>query len=869
MASTSPPTVDQQPAAVGVTLTLNAPVSGVLVPIERVPDPVFAQKMVGDGIAIDPVSQSLVAPCDGEIIQLHPANHALTLATAEGVEIMMHIGLDTINLKGQGFTPRVKQGDRVRAGDPLIDFDADHLATHAKSLLTMLIVTNGDRVSAFDRRSGSVNAGQDVVLVLTLANTTATAAADLAQAVSSEAILIPNSAGLHARPAAVLANLARQFSADVWLQKGEARANAKSVVSVMSLDVRHNDKVTVLAHGPDAQQAIAALAPQIAQGLGEEGAPAPAPASRIVAEIAMAAPAPRSDDPNLLLGVTASPGLAVGTVFQVRRQDLAVPETAADPLTEERKLDAAIDQARRELEALQVQLHGQADANKAAIFAAHQEILADPELHATVRSAILKGNSAAFAWQKAINAQADQLAGLQNQLLAARAADLRDVGERVLMNLTGSGPRRVDAPANSILIAEDLTPSDTANLDRAKVLGFATTLGSATSHVAILARALDIPAVAGVEPRALELANGTPVILDGSKGTLRLNPSADELTRLRTRQQRLAAKKKADLEQAPKPATTTDQHRIEVVGNIGDLNDAKSAVSLGGEGVGLLRTEFLFLDRSTAPTEDEQTQVYTDIAKALGPDRPLVIRTLDVGGDKPLPYLPIPHEENPFLGERGVRVGLNRPEVLRTQLRAVLRAAGAGKLHLMFPMIATLGEFRAAKAMFEEERARLGAPSIPVGIMVEIPAAAIMAEQFAREADFFSIGTNDLTQYTLAMDRGHAKLAPQVDGLNPSVLQLIANTVKGAQQHGRWVGICGGIASDAQAVPLLIGLGVTELSVSIPAIPAIKAQIRTLSLAECQNLAQRALAMDTAAEVRALTPDPWAEASPTGESEKR
>jgi phosphocarrier protein FPr len=282
--------------------------------------------------------------------------------------------------------------------------------------------------------------------------------------------------------------------------------------------------------------------------------------------------------------------------------------------------------------------------------------------------------------------------------------------------------------------------------------------------------------------------------------------------------------------------------------------------------VGLLRTEFLFLDRDTAPTEDEQARVYAEIARALGPDRRLVIRTLDVGGDKPLPYLPKPREENPFLGERGLRVGLNRPEILRTQMRAVLRAVDAGRLLLMFPMVATLTEWRAARAMFEEERARLGASSIPLGIMVEIPAAAIMAEQFAREADFLSIGTNDLTQYTLAMDRGHPKLAAQVDALNPSVLHLIAATVKGAERHGCWVGVCGGIASDAQAVPLLIGLGVTELSVSVPAIPAIKAQIRTLSLAECRRLAQHALAMDTASDVRALIPDPWAEASATAAS---
>nr|HMN31075.1 glucose PTS transporter subunit IIA [Caldilineaceae bacterium] len=499
------PLADQSVQA-AVTLALKAPLSGFLMPIERVPDPVFAQKMVGDGIAVDPTSQSLLAPCDGKVIQLHPAHHAVVLATAEGIEVMMHIGLDTITLKGQGFTPRVQQGESVKTGDPLIDFDADYLATHAKSLLTMLVVTNSDRVASFDRCSGSVSAGVDVVLELKLTSGRAALILELGPPLTSEAILIPNSAGLHARPAAVLANLAKKYTSDIWLQRGEARANAKSIVSLMTLDVRYNDKVNLVAQGLDAEDAIATLIPQIAQGLGEEGVPAPAPASRIVAEIAKPAPVPRSDNPNVLLGVTASPGLAVGNVFQVRHQELSVPETAADPQAEERNLDLAVEKARRELEALQVQLHGQADANKAAIFAAHQEILDDPELHATVRSAILKGKSAAFAWQQAINTQASQLAKLHNQLLAARAADMHDVGQRVLMNLTGSGPRRVDAPANSILIAEDLTPSDTANLDRSKVLGFATTLGSTTSHVAILARALDLPAIAGVEPRALELA---------------------------------------------------------------------------------------------------------------------------------------------------------------------------------------------------------------------------------------------------------------------------------------------------------------------------------------------------------------------------
>ncbi|MCB0165667.1 MAG: phosphoenolpyruvate--protein phosphotransferase [Anaerolineae bacterium] len=837
-------------------VTLKAPLSGYLMPIERVPDPVFAQKMVGDGIALDPVSNALLAPCDGEVVQLHDAHHAVTLKSDEGIELLMHIGLDTVMLKSEGFLPHVQTGTKVKQGDMLIEFDPDYIATHAESLLTMIVVTNGEHVTELHQSAGDVEAGKDVIMTLTLADVSAEVEATTYEPISSEAILVPNQTGLHARPAAVLANMARKFQADIHLQHGDEQANAKSVVGIMNLNVGYQAKVMLIAHGPDAREAIDMLAPMIREGLGEEGAaPVPAPASVAQSELAAPPPRPRSEDPNIMLGVTASPGLAVGEIFQVRHQEINVAEHADDPTHERRRLDEAIAQSKIELETLQARLHGEADPAKAAIFAAHQELLDDPDLAKMTHSAIAKGKSAAFAWQTTIDSQADRLAALNNELLAARANDLRDVGRRVLQHLTGIQVEPLVAPTNSILIAEDLTPSDTANLDRARVLGFATTLGGATSHVAILARSLDIPAVAGIEARALDIPNGTPVILDGAKGKLRLNPPPEVITKIRKTQERLAVKRKAEVKAAFEPAVTRDGHALEVVANVSGLADAEQAIELGGEGVGLLRTEFLFMERQSAPSEDEQTEQYSAILKALGPNKPLVIRTLDVGGDKPLPYLPIPPEANPFLGERGVRIGLDRPEILRTQLRAILRASNAGKLLVMFPMIATLNEWQAAKGMFEEERKKLAIAPIPVGIMVEVPAAAIMAEQFAREADFFSIGTNDLTQYTLAMDRGHPKLAPQVDGLNPAVLQLIAHTVKGAKTHGKWVGVCGGIASDPQAVPLLIGLGVKELSVSVPAIPSIKALVRRLSLIECQALAQKALSFGTAAEVRALYTD--------------
>jgi phosphocarrier protein FPr len=530
-------------------------------------------------------------------------------------------------------------------------------------------------------------------------------------------------------------------------------------------------------------------------------------------------------------------------------------EEGSYPLDEQRQLEGAIAKAKNQLEALRTKLQEQSDVDKAAIFEAHEELLDDPDLHSIADSLISKGKSAAFAWREAVETHARLLESLKNELFVARAGDLRDVGKRVLESLAGSEHGALpEVPPDTILIAEDLSPTDTAGLDRSRVRGFCTTLGGATSHVAILARSLDIPAVAGINPRALDLPNGTPVILDGTKGMVIVAPDQDQVKRISERQQQHAARRAAALETAHGPAATTDGHRIEVAANIAGPADAELVVQLGGEGVGLLRSEFLFMGRPEAPTEDAQFEAYSTIARTLGPGRPLIVRTLDVGGDKPLAYLPIPPEENPFLGERGIRVSLNHPEMLRTQLRAILRASQHGGVRVMFPMIATLAELREARKLLDEERKQLGVSPIEVGIMIEIPAAALMAHQFAREVDFFSIGSNDLTQYTLAMDRGRPQLAPKIDGLSPSVLQLIAMTTRAAKAEGKWVGVCGGIASDPQAAPLLIGLGVAELSVSVPTIPAIKAQIRTLDMTACKQLAQQALELESAAEVRALCP---------------
>lgn len=841
------------------TRSLIAPVTGPLVPIEQVPDPVFAQKMVGDGISIDPLNSELLAPCPGEIIHLHPAMHALTLATADGVEILLHIGVDTVELKGEGFEALIAEGDKVETGTPLIRFDLDLLACNAKSVLTQMVISTPEKVAHFNPQSGTVTAGQDMVLELTLADAQESGSIESSDysAERSAAILIPNATGIHARPAAVLANLAKRYDSEVQLECSGRIANAKSLTALMKLNVKQNDKVVLIATGPDSKDALAELERALQNGLGDlDGKPVSAPASTIISEVAAPPPKPLSDNPDLILGAAASPGLAVGFIQQLKRAEVEINEKAGTPAEEQARLQSAYETATTDLEALQIKLHSENNSPQAAIFAAHRELLEDPELVDIATSAIAKGLSASGAWKKAYEEQASELEQMDNVLLAERAHDLRDVGRRVLLILTGAEAEKVEFKQQTILIAEDLSPSDTAQLDRTKILGFCTVHGGSTSHAAILARAMGIPAVVGAEARILEVENGAPVILNGSSGELRLHPPEDLVEKVTALREQMEVRRKEDHAAAKEPAVTTDDIRIEVVGNIGNAEEAEQIIDLGGEGVGLLRSEFLFMDRSSAPTEDEQLESYRKVLEALPKDAPLIIRTMDVGGDKPLRYLPMPAEENPFLGVRGVRVGLQYPELLRTQIRAVLRAAEFGSIRIMFPMIATIAEWREVKGMLDQEVENLKCSPVPAGMMVEVPSAAVLAEQFAEEVDFFSVGTNDLSQYTLAMDRGHPQLAAKIDGLNPAVLNLIAQTAKAGATRNKMVGVCGGIAGEVQAVPILIGLGVTELSVSLPVIPKVKALIRKLSMSDCQTLAAKALAMHDAKEVRNLSPGP-------------
>ncbi len=831
-------------------MKIHAPLSGITVPLAEVPDPVFAQKMVGDGAAIDPTSSEVLAPFAGTITQLHQAHHAVAITSADGVEVLIHVGIDTVSLKGEGFTALAKLGDLVIAGQPLLRFDVDAIARQARSLVTVVLVTNlqdGQRLVATGERR--VVAGTTVVLSLTSTPVASVAAeAAVGPVVRSEPISLPNLSGLHARPAAVLAQQAKHFTSSVRLLRGTAFANLKSVVSVMGLSTRHDDPLVLEAIGPDAAEAVAALSKTLREGSGEVVS-----APRPVVVVPDRAPRLRVSKGGVFEGVSASPGLALGRVVMLRNAVPTFAEEGGSPGDELKKLNAAFSVASTQLAAM-AQAAG--PGARAGILNAQRELLEDPELLGATSNVVKSGKSAAFAWDRACRAQASAFEKLDQPLLQERAADVRDVGLRVLRVLTGQEDRTAALPENAIVVTDELTPTQLASFSPANFKGLVTTSGSATSHVAILARGMGVPAVMGADEDVLTLAEGTEVLLDGTEGRLEPAPAQGDLAgraRLGEQMSKLAADRKHEQAAALHLGQTNDGHRIAVVANIKNLADARDAMAGGAEGIGLLRSEFLFFDRDAAPDEDEQAQTYCAIAQVVGPDRPLVVRTLDVGGDKPLTYLPLPREANPFLGLRGIRVSLDRPQLFRAQLRAILRAANLTQLHLMFPMVSALEELREARAYLAEEQRNLGIEApVKVGVMIEVPAAVVLAEAFAREVDFFSIGTNDLTQYTLAMDRGHSQLAKRADSLHPAVLRLIAATVEGARVHQRPVHLCGGIASDSLAAPLLVGLGIDDLSVSAPSVGPVKAVLARWSFAECQALAGDVLKLTTTAEVHAL-----------------
>ena len=659
---------------------------------------------------------------------------------------------------------------------------------------------------------------------------------------------VHNRLGLHARPAARFVGALGDLDARVEVSnatRARGPADGRSLTALATLAVGQGDEIVVLARGPQAAEALERLRALAEENFGDaaEDEPAGAP-SRGAAEPDPEAGFGAAETPapgTRLRGVPASPGIAIGPARHLRpRQPVVQNEAAGTPAEERARLDAARAAARKELDEVRATVAARGGAAAADIFSAHAVLLDDTAITEPALRSIEEGSGAARAWQAAAENAAAAFRALDDPYLRERAVDVEDVSRRVLAWL-GCTPSAPALEGPGIVLADELTPGEAAGLDPGDAWAIATARGGATAHAAILARALDIPAVVGLGEALLGIPEATPLVLDGQAGLVDVDPVDEAVAELRARQETADAERRALLARAREPGALRDGRRVEVFANVGSSADAARAVEQGAEGVGLLRTEFLFLDRATPPNEEEQVEALSEIARALD-GRPVVVRTLDAGADKPLPFLRQEPENNPFLGRRGIRLSLAEPELLRTQLRAILRVADEHPLKVMFPMVATLEEVRAARALLAEARSGLGSDAeLEVGVMVEVPALALQAAQFAPEVDFFSIGTNDLAQYTMAAERGNAALAGLLDGAQAPVLALIACVTEAADEHGRWVGVCGELAGEPEAAVLLAGLGVRELSMAASRIPAVKAALRETDMEAAAAAARRAL----------------------------
>ncbi|HZG86448.1 phosphoenolpyruvate--protein phosphotransferase [Paenibacillus sp.] len=561
-----------------------------------------------------------------------------------------------------------------------------------------------------------------------------------------------------------------------------------------------------------------------------------------------------------LQGIAASPGIVISKAF-VAAAETYVPErtTAEDPAVERQRLSQAAAAARGELEAIRDRTAAKLGADKAEIFEGHLLLLEDPDLMDGIEERLTEQRvTAEFALHDTAQGFIDMLLAMDNELLRARAADVKDVADRLMSHLRGVPNASLASVAEPcIVFAHDLTPSDTAQLNLDAVRGFVTEIGSRTSHSAIMARSLELPAVVGAGADVLSVPNGATVILDAVEGRIIVEPAPERLAEYEAKKAAYERDKAELARLRERPSVSSDGHRVELAANIGGIADVEKALANGAEAIGLFRTEFLYMERSSLPTEEEQYHTYKTVLEKMN-GKPVVIRTLDIGGDKELPYLDLPKESNPFLGQRALRLCLDREDVFRTQLRALLRSSAHGNLRIMFPMVAVRSEWLAAKRLLDEERAKLQAEGVPVaarievGIMIEVPAAAIAADTFAKDVDFFSIGTNDLIQYTMAADRMNETVSYLYQPCHPSILRLIRMVIRAAEREGKWVGMCGEMAGDETAIPLLLGLGLHEFSMSAGSILPARRLIGGLSREQWKTLAEQALDMSSHEEVKAF-----------------
>ncbi len=816
---------------------IGSPLNGWLQTLATVPDPVFAQGMAGDGVAINPTDPVLCAPCAGTVQCNARTPHAIGMRTDDGFELLMHIGIDTVMLEGRGFRVLVADGESVTAGQPLIEFDLDLIARQAASAITpVLLVSANARIVR--RRENTAVAVGDTLFELERIADAENSDAPAGQALKRK-ITVAFEQGMHARPAAAFTAVLRPFQAQVRVLLENKPADARSMVAMMSLGIKHLDVIELRVTGPDAEAAMAAAAAFFELEAAQHGAEPARPTITKQSE-------PRN---GIIKGVVASRGLAVGKAFHLKRHALAVQEEGGGVEQELAALQAAIDRLKTHLTA---QL-GDGTDERHDILNAHIALLQDPVLFEQSVRLIRQGKSAGHSWRYATADVVSALNAMDNAYMKERIADFHDIEQGMLRALSGQDlSARQALPDRSILIVDELLPSQLMALDIPQIAGICSSGGGPSAHAAIIAASLRIPFLVAAGHWVHDIKEGDALILDAENGYLQVEVDNATLSAAAQRIERRQAQADADLASALLPALTIDQTAVKVYANLGGSSEVCNALASGAQGCGLFRTEFLFMDRQSAPGEDEQLRVYGDILGQM-PDKPVTIRTMDIGGDKPIAYLPLPKEENPALGLRGLRTSLWRDQLFIDQLRAILRLPQPNQVRILLPMVNDVADIELARRYIDQCAEGLGLTQLPeIGAMIETPASALLLDQLLEVVDFVSIGSNDLSQYVLAIDRGHPELASKLDALHPAVLRMIAQVAETGRLAGKNVSLCGGLASDPVAIPVLLGLGVIELSVVPALIPRVKSLIRQLHLQACRVLAENALQAKDAASIRRM-----------------
>lgn len=841
-------------------LKVGSPLSGWCDSLDDSPDPVFRDRILGDGVSIDPTEGMIRAPFAGEVLTLPASRHAINLRAENGAEFLIHVGIDTVGLAGEGFDAHVAPGDRVECGQLLLSFDMEKVLRGASSLKTpVLLLSDGFKMERKEK-AGLVKPGDSIFEVHPLdedsgAESNDGDAGDISEQLT-KLVAVGLEHGIHARPAASLKAAIENLEATVTCQLHDLPpANARSPVALMSQSIVCGDVITVAASGRDAQpalEAVVSLLEPLDMDEVELAAKAHPPSSaHLVRE-----PVRPLVDGAVIRAQPASPGLCMGGVYVLETWDAPAgdkPETVAE---EREKLADATETVRSHLEEL-ANPHGATGGGTGAEIAiAHLALLEDPMITDPANEWLERGKSASMAWHEAIKQSVEALLKVDDRRMRERVDDLKDMNLRVQRALAGQDPGQgPDLPEKSVVIADKLLPSQLLELDHSRVVGICTSAGGTTSHVAILAIALGIPMLVAAGEEILGLGNGDQLLLDADYGELKVRPDAAAAESFERRMREESSRHELEKAAAMDKCRTRDGTRIHFHANLASTADAVAAVQAGAEGCGLLRTEFIFMSRARAPGMEQQLETYQQISEVLQ-DRPMVVRTLDAGGDKPISYLDQAEEENPALGVRGIRLSLGNRSLLETQLEAFLRLERKTALQVMIPMVTSVHEVTEVREIIESLCQQHGLDNrIRLGIMIETPAAALIANQLASLVDFFSVGTNDLTQYTLSMDRGEPRLAMHLDVLHPAVLQLIRKTVEAADEAGIPVAVCGGAAGDLMSAPVLLGLGIRELSMPQSLIARQKARLREVSLADCTGLAEKALSMDSARSVRAMMRD--------------